>query len=324
MSIPFKLGTFSVAGSAPFAGVVVNERVLDVKHLGLTTSSTFDLLQNWSANFAALQADVDGTPRTSGELHSLNALHIHAPLLYPRQIFCAGANYRQHVIDLVVDQNKSPETENMTAEQRRTWGAAMMDKRAATGTPYVFTKIPSAITGPFDKIILPKDAEQPDWELELVVVIGKTTRRVARADALSYVAGYTLANDVTLREKVHRADMKAIGTDWLAGKSAPSFLPMGPFITPAAFVADPQQLHITLKLNGEVMQDESTSDMLFNVARLIEYTSNLVELWPGDVLLTGSPKGNGTHYNRYLQAGDVVEGSISGLGVMRNVCVAEA
>ena len=324
MSIPFKLGTFSVAGGAPFAGVLVNERVLDVRHLGLTASNTLDLLQNWAANFAQLQAAIDGTPATKAESHALAALHVHAPILYPRQIFCAGANYRQHVIDLVVDQNKSPETESMTAEQRRAWGAAMMDKRAATGTPYVFTKIPSAITGPFDEIILPKDAEQPDWEMELVVVMGKTTRRVARADALSYVAGYTVANDVTIREKVHRADMKAIGTDWLAGKSAPSFLPMGPFITPAAFVADPQQLHITLKLNGDVMQDESTSDMLFNVARLIEYTSNLVELWPGDVLLTGSPKGNGTHYNRYLRAGDVVEGSISGLGVMRNVCVAEA
>jgi len=322
---PFKLGTFSASDTgATFAGVVVDGRVWAVSQLipGLA-DDMLSVLAHWETNFARLSGAVSRDTFKSLESRPINQVHVHAPILYPRQIFCAGANYRQHVIDLVVDQNKSPETEDMTADQRRAWGAAMMDKRAATGTPYVFTKLPSAITGPSDQIVLPKDAEQPDWEMELVAVIGKPARRVSRADALSYVAGYTCANDVTIREKVHRADMKAIGSDWLAGKSAPTFLPMGPFMTPAAFVSDPQNLHITLKLNGNVMQDERTSDMLFNIARLIEYTSALVQMWPGDVLLTGSPKGNGTHFNRYLRPGDVMEGEISELGALHNPCVAE-
>jgi 2-keto-4-pentenoate hydratase/2-oxohepta-3-ene-1,7-dioic acid hydratase in catechol pathway len=334
MSQSFKLGTFSVAGCTPFAGVVVGDQVVATtalkplyarlgKHLA-HADSVFGLLQAWDENMVALQAAVADAAFAALPTIRLDMVQIHAPILYPRQIFCAGANYRQHVIDLIVDQNKSPETEGLNAEQRRAWGAAMMDKRAAAGIPYVFTKIPSCIIDPYDAITIPHDAEQPDWELELVAVIGKAARRVSRERALEYVAGYTMANDVTNREKVHRQDMKAIGSDWLAGKCSPGYLPMGPFLTPAAFVPDPQQLHITLKLNGDVMQDEGTNDMIFNVARLIEYTSQLAQLWPGDVLLTGSPKGNGTHYNRFLRPGDVVEGEISGLGVMRNVCVAEA
>jgi 2-keto-4-pentenoate hydratase/2-oxohepta-3-ene-1,7-dioic acid hydratase in catechol pathway len=164
---------------------------------------------------------------------------------------------------------------------------------------------------------------QPDWELELVIVIGRSARHVSRTDALTYVAGYTIANDLTSRDKVYRADMKAIGTDWLAGKSSPTFLPMGPYVVPAAFIPDPQKLHLTLKLNNQVMQDEGTNDMTFGVARLIEYISSLVQLLPGDVICTGSPQGNGMHYNRFLCLGDVMEGTITELGTQRNICVME-
>ena len=337
MTTFFKLATFSVAGSPPFAGVVINNQVIAVTALqpicarlgnSLTQpESVFGLLQARDANVAALQAALADAQFASLATVALGAVQTHAPILYPRQIFCAGANYRQHVIDLVVDSAPTPEEAAMSKEERRVYAAAMMDKRAAHGTPYVFTKIPSCIVGPTDDIILPKDAQQPDWELELVVVIGKAARRVTREQALSYVAGYTIANDVTNRERAVRQDMKAIGSDWLSCKCSPSYLPMGPFITPAVFVSDPQQLQLTLKLNGDVMQDEATSDMIFNVARLIEYTSNIAQLWPGDVLLTGSPKGNGTHYNRFLRTGDVIDSAVNGagiaLGAMRNVCVAE-
>lgn len=324
MSDFFQVGTFSVAGCPPFAGVVKDERVVALNAWAtMRGESIFTLLQNWEHHFPLLRDAVADPGFAARASVPLSAVQVHAPILYPRQIFCAGANYRQHVIDLIIDQNKSPETENMTAEERRAWGTQMMDKRARHGTPYVFTKIPSTISGPYDEVIIPKDAEQPDWELELVVVIGKAARRVSRENALDYVAGYTLANDLTNREKVHRADMKAIGSDWLAGKCSPGYLPMGPFITPAAFIPDPHQLHITLKLNGETMQDQQTDDMIFDIPRLIEYTSHLAQLWPGDVLLTGSPKGNGSHYNRYLQPGDVMEGTITHLGTMRTPCIAE-
>ena len=208
-------------------------------------------------------------------------------------------------------------------KERRAWGTQMMDKRAKHGKPYIFTKIPSTINDPYGEIVIPSDAEQPDWELELVVVIGKAARRVSSENALDYVAGYTIANDVTNRENVHRQDMKAIGSDWLAGKCSPGYLPMGPLITPAQFVGDPQKLHLTLKLNGDTMQDQAADDMIFDIPRLIEYASNLAQLWPGDVLLTGSPKGNGSHYGRFLKPGDILEGTITGLGTMRTTCVAE-
>jgi 2,4-diketo-3-deoxy-L-fuconate hydrolase len=336
MTTPFSLGTFSVAGCPPFAGVVVGERVIAVTalqplcdKLGQPLSApetVFGLLQTWERNLSALQASVANLELTDShamEALGLDTVKIHAPVLYPRQIFCAGANYRQHVIDLAVAQGHGA-NDPTNAEERRAYAERMMDERIATGSPYVFTKLPSAITGPYDQVTLPADITQADWELELGVIIGRAARHVSRTEALKYVAGYTAVNDLTGRDKVYRPDLKAIGTDWLLSKSAPGFLPMGPYLVPATFVTDPQQLHLTLKLNSQVMQDEGTDDMIFGVARLIEYLSQHVQLWPGDLICTGSPRGNGMHYNRFLRPGDVLEGTISGLGTQRNSCVAES
>jgi 2,4-didehydro-3-deoxy-L-rhamnonate hydrolase len=338
MTTPFSLGTFSVAGCAPFAGIVLGDRMIAVtalqplcEELGRPVSkpeTVFGLLQAWERNFPVLQACMNELHRegeqSAGLIEpvALDVVKTHAPVLYPRQIFCAGANYRQHVIDLAVAHGHGAE-DTMSLEERRAEAARVMDERIASGSPYVFTKIPSAITGPYEPIMLPADTTQADWELELGVIMGQAARHVSRNEALSYVAGYTIINDLTSRDKVYRADMKAIGTDWLASKSSPSFLPMGPYLLPAACVADPQQLHLTLKLNGQVMQDEGTDDMIFGVARLIEYISGLVQLWPGDLICTGSPRGNGMHYNRFLRTGDVLEGAITGLGTQRNRCMAE-
>ncbi|MDQ6662640.1 MAG: fumarylacetoacetate hydrolase family protein [Chloroflexota bacterium] len=341
ITTPFSLGTFSVAGCPPFAGVVVGDRMMAVtalqplcEELGrpLSTPETvFGLLQAWDRNFPVLQAAIDELQREgeqSVELVelvgsiALDTVKTHAPVLYPRQVFCAGANYRQHVIDLAVAQGHGAD-DTMSLAERRAEASRMMDERIASGSPYVFTKIPSAITGPYDPVVLPEDSTQVDWELELAVIIGRPAWHVSRSEALTYVAGYTVVNDLTCRDKVYRADMKAIGTDWLLSKSLPSFLPMGPYPVPAAFVPEPQQLHLTLKLNGQVMQDEGTDDMIFGVARLIEYLSQHVQLWPGDLICTGSPRGNGMHYNRFLHPGDVLAGTISGLGTQSNTCIAE-
>jgi 2,4-diketo-3-deoxy-L-fuconate hydrolase len=170
--------------------------------------------------------------------------------------------------------------------------------------------------------VLPRRGERHDWELELAAVIGRRARYVTEEDALDHVAGYTIANDLTTRDLVHRPDLAAIGSDWVRGKNAPTFLPTGPWIVPAQFVDDPMDLRITLRLNGETMQDESTGDMIFGVARLVSYASSLVELRPGDLLLTGSPAGNGTHYDRFLRTGDVIDAEITGLGRQRNRVVA--
>jgi 2-keto-4-pentenoate hydratase/2-oxohepta-3-ene-1,7-dioic acid hydratase in catechol pathway len=169
--------------------------------------------------------------------------------------------------------------------------------------------------------VLPRTGTQHDWELELAVVIGTPARHVAPRDALRHVAGYTICNDITTRDLVYRDDLKKIGTDWLAAKNAPTFTPTGPFLVPAHYAADPGDLRITLRHNGVTRQDESTSDMIFDVATLISYTSSLVSLAPGDLLMTGSPAGNGAHWGVYLRHGDVIDSEITGLGHQRNACV---
>ena len=326
-SRPFALGTFAQGDQPSFPALVLDEQVFPLSSLpqlnSLSGAATIlSLLENWEANFAVLQAAVDSLDESSAI--PLAQVKIHPPVNLPRQIFCSGANYKKHVIDLIIDEGGGPMSENMTTEERREWATKMMDDRAENGFPYMFSKPVSVVTGAYDNIILPPHAKAPDWELELGVVIGRKARHVTKADAMNYVAGYSIVNDITNRDHVFRRDaVKAMGSDWIAAKGSPTYLPFGPYLVPAAFVPDPQNLQLTLKLNGEIKQDESTADMIFDIARQIEYLSSLVELWPGDVICTGSPAGNGTHYKRFLQEGDVVETTISGLGTQRNICIKE-
>ncbi len=293
------------------------------------SGSMLDVLDHWSENLPRLQAaavalasdQASTLERTSA---APDALKFHAPIPQPRQIFCSGANYRRHVVQIIMAQ-ATDSTRNLSALERQAYGEKIMEERARNGTPFFFVKAQSAVTGPFDAIVLPKDVEQPDWELELAVVMGRQAHRVARNEALEYVAGYTIANDITNRDKLSRkpGDMRELGMDWVASKCSATYLPLGPYLVPASQLGDPQSLQITLKLNGEVKQDENTSDMIFGVARLIEDLSHRVTLLPGDIICTGSPSGNGVHYNRFLRAGDVIESSITGLGTQRNPCIAE-
>ncbi|MFD3686297.1 fumarylacetoacetate hydrolase family protein [Nocardiopsis sp. NPDC058631] len=318
---PFSLGTFSLGGGVPFPGLVTGEEVLDLRTVpGLrgtsgTNTGTRDLLERWDEVLPVLRELAGG----GGTRHRLTDLRVHAPV-QPRQILQSGANYRTHVVDLAV----AHEPENgRPADQVRAEVAAMMDRRAAEDQPYVFIGLPSSVTGPYDDVVLPGWCTKPDWELELAAVIGEPAHRVSPERALDHVAAYTIANDVTARELVFRRDMPEIGTDWLRAKNAPTFTPLGPFLVPAEFVDDPADLRVTLRLNGQVMQDESTKDMIFDVARLVSHVSQTVELLPGDLVLTGSPAGNGMHWGRLLRAGDVMDGTITGLGSQRNTCVAE-
>jgi 2-keto-4-pentenoate hydratase/2-oxohepta-3-ene-1,7-dioic acid hydratase in catechol pathway len=141
--------------------------------------------------------------------------------------------------------------------------------------------------------------------------------------AMDYVAGYTICNDITTRDRLYRADLAKIGTDWVRAKNSPTFLPTGPYLVPAEFVPDWQQLRITLRHNGVTRQDELAKDMIFGIPRLVSYASELTQLEPGDLLLTGSPAGNGAHWGVYLQPGDVMEAEVTGLGQQRNTCVPE-
>jgi len=332
----FALGTFSIAGCAPFAGLVRADKVIALHALNAASEQTGmylsgadsmqTLLENWPRNFAALEHlealfQGDALSRLQEQFVPVSQLRVHAPNPTPRQIFCTGANYRQHVLDLAFDTDES--APDMSAEQRMAISRQKIDERAATGIPYAFIKLPSAITGPYDAVFLPEGIEKPDWELELAVVIGRRTRYVSRQEAMQCIAGYTIGNDISARDRLYRKDLRTIGTDWMSCKSPPSFLPMGPYLVPAAFVPDPGHLRLKLDLNGQTMQDASTEDMIFDIARQIEYLSQRIELWPGDIVMTGSPAGNGTHHKRFLRAGDQITGSIQGLGELRNECVDE-
>ena len=293
-------------------------RSLDVPLSG--AGCVLDLLQDWSRNLLSIRAAL--TRGVDERLFvPLKWLRQHAPVLYSHQVVCMGANYRKHVIELLVAQGGGAATGGTTGEQRRRDAETMMDDRAAHGRPYAWVKTQTSIAGPDDDLALPAVTEQPDWELELAVVMGRAARHVSPADALDHVAGYMIANDATARDFIYRADMKAIGTDWLAGKGAPGFLPTGPYIVPRDEIADPHALRITLSINGQVMQDESTADMIFDIPRQIEYISAHMQLLAGDVICTGLPAGNGTHHNRYLRPGDLMQGEITGLGRQSVRCV---
>ena len=313
------LGTLSVPDQEPFPALVIPEgRVLGLRPaLGGPELTIRTLLEGWSEVLPQLHSLAS---ESRGDWRSLDGLRVHAPV-EPRQIFQSGANYRQHVIDLEVARRVRSDAR--TEEQARAEAVEIMDQRAAEGLPYVFIGLPSAITGPYDDVVLPIWAKEPDWELELAAVISRPAYQVPVEKALSCVAGYTIANDLTDRATVFRADMPAIGTDWLRSKNAPGFTPLGPWIVPAEFVGDASHLRVALTLNGETMQDESTKDMIFGVARVVSYASQTAQLLPGDVVLTGSPAGNGVHWGRLLRNGDVMKGTITGLGAQRTRCLAE-
>jgi 2-keto-4-pentenoate hydratase/2-oxohepta-3-ene-1,7-dioic acid hydratase in catechol pathway len=327
-------GTAGTVGADPgagqaFTGLVRGDRVRDVSALGTVN----DLLADWDSSLALLAelaarddtaASTAGSDSTAGtgDWFNLADLDVRCPVA-PRQILQCGANYRSHVVDIVMAERRADESStghNSDVPERevRAWAEAMMDERAKTGSPYVFTGLPSALAGPYDEIILPTRGENHDWELELAAVIGRPARNLTRENALDHVAGYTICNDITTRSLVYRRDLKAIGTDWFAAKNAPTFLPTGPFLVPAAFAGDPENLRVTLRHNGITRQDESCADMLFDLPDILAYITEVIELGPGDLVLTGSPAGNGAHWGVFLAEGDVLEGEITGLGRQRN------
>ncbi len=300
---PFAVGMFADDTAAEFAGLVAGGRVRAVG------DSTAPLLADWDAAMGRL-AELAETKSAAG-WRPLDELRV-LPPVRPGQILQSGANYRRHVIDLHVSEGGD-----------RAEAEAIMDARTANGEPYLFAGLPSALCGPGDDVVLPLEGSKHDWELELAVVIGRPARRVSAEHATRYIAGYTICNDITTRDLVYRPDLDRIGTDWVRAKNRPTFLPTGPYLVPAAFIPDPQDLMITLRLGGVVRQDERAKDMIFGIPRLVSYASALVALSPGDLLLTGSPAGNGAHWGVFLAPGDVIEAEITGLGSQRNTCVLE-
>ncbi len=214
------------------------------------------------------------------------------PILYPRKLVCLGANYTDHVDEM---------------------------KAAPLKVPYAFLKPPTTtLTGSGSDVTLLRQARMNDWEVELAVVMGRRAKDVTEGDALDYVAGYAVINDVSARDWI--ADKPEVGIDWVMQKAPDGYAPMGPMITPAAFVPDPQVLDLELTVNGQVMQKSNTSRMVFTVRQIIAHLSRFLTLEPGDVIATGTPSGTG--YGRkpqvFLKPGDVARATISGLGTLEN------
>jgi 2,4-diketo-3-deoxy-L-fuconate hydrolase len=217
---------------------------------------------------------------------------IGAAVARPSKILCIGLNYAKH----------AKET-----------GAAIPTE------PILFMKSTTSLSGPFDAIIIPKNSEKTDWEVELAVVIGKKASYVTEQEAMDYVAGYVLHNDVS-----ERAFQLERGGTWDKGKGCDSFAPLGPWMVTKEEITNPHNLRLWLSLNGKMMQDGNTDDLIFNIPQLISYCSQFMTLLPGDVISTGTPAGVGLGFspNIYLKPGDVVELGIDGLGTSKQAVVA--
>ncbi|MDQ2148960.1 fumarylacetoacetate hydrolase family protein [Alcaligenaceae bacterium C4P045] len=190
----------------------------------------------------------------------------------------------------------------------------------APSEPIVFMKATSAIVGPNDDVLIPRGSEKTDWEVELAIVIGRTAKYVSEADALDYVAGYCVANDVS--ERAFQIERQG---QWTKGKSCDTFGPIGPWLVTRDEIGDPGNLDMWLKVNGETMQQGSTRTMIFGVAHIVSYLSQFMSLQPGDVIATGTPPGvgMGKKPQRFLKPGDVVELGVAGLGAQRQTMRAD-
>jgi 2-keto-4-pentenoate hydratase/2-oxohepta-3-ene-1,7-dioic acid hydratase in catechol pathway len=218
----------------------------------------------------------------------------------PPSIYCAGANYADHVA-------------GMTA-----------GKPFAPTAPYHFMVSPQALLGHRGTVVRPAACRKLDWEVELAVIIGRRAVALAPEDALACVAGYCVANDVSLRDLGRRTDAQPFSMDWLQGKSYATCLPLGPVLVPREDVPNPQALRLSLRVNGQLRQDSCTEQMVFSVAEQLAHLSRMVPLVPGDVVLTGTPAGTGHETATYLEPGDTMTATVEGLGVLESRVAGDA
>lgn len=262
-------------------GVILNDEYFDTSSFG----------EDYNENFF----ENDGLPRlqnfvndNQGKLSKLPAdVQLASPIARPSKIVCIGLNY----IDHARETNATPPAE-----------------------PVIFLKSTTAVCGPFDDVIIPKNSKKTDWEVELAVVIGKKASYIEEAEAMDYIAGYCLHNDISEREfQLER------GGTWDKGKGCDTFAPLGPVLVTKDEVADVGNLRLWLKLNGKTMQDGTTANLIFNVPFVVAYVSQFMTLLPGDIISTGTPAGVGLGMNPqlYLKDGDVMELGIDGLGTSR-------
>jgi 2-keto-4-pentenoate hydratase/2-oxohepta-3-ene-1,7-dioic acid hydratase in catechol pathway len=315
---PFKLGTFATSGGGAFAAVVLGDDAIPLTAAAIAGKSALasvttlqGLLDDWDANFAALQELVAFLEK-EGRLgaQKLSSLHALPPVARPGKMFYAAQNFQEHVDEMLRAGMTPASGPKFTGEK-------------STSDPYLFLKAPSTLCGATDDIAIPLGLKKIDWEAEIALAIGKPGKRIKAERALDHVAGFMTTNDVSARDLQIRADRPGLRSDWLNGKSHDNFAPMGPFLVPRAFVPDAINLFIRLTVNGEIKQNGNTSQFIFTPEEQIEYASNILSLETGDIFSCGTCGGVGQGTNTFLKAGDVMETEIEGLGKMRNRMVAE-
>ena len=291
----YRLLNYAGVAGEPRPGILVGDSVVDLEGAGIA-GSTYELLQNWDENDPLLSALADNAAAQGSR--PLADVQLLAPVLYPPVVYNAAANYVDH--------------------QKEMSGGKQLVKEDTH--PYFFLKAgPHCVIGPEADIRLPAVSDFIDWEAELAVVIGKPARNVKAEDALDYVAGYTIFNDLSAR------DMKPVGrtfnVHWFAHKNFDGSGPMGPWMVPASDIPDPHDVDIKLWVNDELKQDSNSKYLFFNVNEQIEYISARMTMRPGDVIATGTPSGVGAPYGGRLKPGDTVTIEISGIGRLVNPVV---
>tara|TARA_B100000674_G_scaffold621_1_gene515 strand:+ start:10783 stop:11676 length:894 start_codon:yes stop_codon:yes gene_type:complete len=291
----YRLLNYAGVVGEPRPGILVGDSVVDLEGAGIP-GSTYELLQNWDENDPLLSALADDAAAQGSR--PLADVQLRAPVLYPPVVYNAAANYVDH--------------------QKEMSGGKQLVKEDTH--PYFFLKAgPHCVIGPEADIRLPAVSDFIDWEAELAVVIGKPARNVKAEDALDYVAGYTIFNDLSAR------DMKPVGrtfnVHWFAHKNFDGSGPMGPWMVPASDIPDPHDVDIKLWVNDELKQDSNSKYLFFNINEQIEYISARMTMRPGDVIATGTPSGVGAPYGGRLKPGDTVTIEISGIGRLVNPVV---
>ena len=293
-----KLVTFD-RDSSPKIGVHINDNVVDLglasqsSGLGALPSTMLEFIQGGESMWHKGRQVLDWATNSSGDfLLDGSQVRIRAPISNPPKMICVALNYQAHADETGVE---------------------------APNEPMLFSKFPSVIIGPGDAIKIPRQSDQVDYEIELAAVIGIGGRHIPEENALNHVFGYTIMNDVSCREYQRR------WSQWLVGKSFDTFAPMGPSIVTADEVPDPHNLSMVLSINGDVMQSSNTSDMIFNIPRLIAFASSIFTLESGDVLLTGTPPGVGAARQppRWIRPGDLIQMEIDTLGTLCSLVESE-
>lgn len=313
----YRLATYADANGEPRAAIVVDDRVIDMYHALVSTSlapfarsltSVLAVLQRWGEIHPVLKqvARDARAGKWLREALDLSTVHILAPILYPGTVFCAGANYRDHVAEMSKALNLSPEP----------------DPHELGLKPWHFIKASAAcVRGSGSRISLPAYSKCVDWEAEIAVVIGRECRDVSVDKALEFVAGVSIVNDLSARDHLRREGVAADSPfryDWVSQKCFDGALPFGPWICPIDEIDDLGNLGIRLWVNEELMQDSSSSNLIFTVAEQIAHLSTRLTLRPGDVIATGTPAGCGAARGRFLKPGDRVSVWVEGVGVLIN------